>query len=280
MSLSGYIDKYTISNGIITPTNTTTLNNYTSDMILYAIKNTNNLKSPKNKTQTVVLTTDEKYIVYPYKSDYTNGRILENNSVIYISINIAINKKQVFLGKIDKEILEPIMMLIMSPPSYADDEYKKIISANDISKSSDNSEKVQLQKMNNQLTALKNLLDRTKDSNANNDKQKIDDINILIDFFKNSNLDTGIPDNFCFDFEGIPNNDLLKKCSCKERPTAQSTINAPSSSMSTELIVMIVLVSIIIIVGGWFAYKKMNQKGDNLTVREPLLEGGMFNVGD
>jgi hypothetical protein len=165
----------------------------------------------------------------------------------------------------------------MSPPSYADDEYKKIISENDPSKSFD---KEQLQKISNQLTALKNLLVRTNDPKANIDKQKINDINILIDFYKNSNSDTGIPDNFCFDFEEIPNNDLLKKCSCKERPTAQSTINAPSSSMSTALIVMIVLVSIIIIVGGWFAYKKMNQKGDNLTVREPLLEGGMFNVGD
>jgi hypothetical protein len=271
MSLTGYIDEYTISNGIIIPKSTTNLTNYKSDMILYAIKNTNNLKSPKNKTQTVILTTDEKYIVYPYLS---NDLIKSTNSQIYFAINYAINKKQVFVGNLE-EIFKPIIKLIMSPPSYADDIYKKEI--DDINKSSNISDE---QKISLQLTVLKNLLGRINNSNADIDKQKINDIDMMIDYFKKLNFDTGIPDNFCFDFEGIPNNDLLKKCSCKERPIAQSTINAPSSSMSTSLIVMIVLVSIILLVGGWFAYKKMNQKGDNLTVREPLLEGGMFNVGD
>ena len=45
--------------------------------------------------------------------------------------------------------------------------------------------------------------------------------------------------------------------------------------MST-LVIIIIFAFIIIDLGIWFAYTKM--KGD--TFQEPLIKGGMFNVGD
>lgn len=255
--ITGYIGEYTIQNAMITPKSVENMiiPPEITNIKYYAITNNYNLISPNKKDQVLILTSDNKYIVF-VDFDTPNKKINEITSLLYILIKFSVEQNKVYLfsefvnmgGKINQLLISNDSM-----PVYAknDTEFNaEIKKLENVRESNDKASK-----------AYKATLDLLKRKNPDNIDLNMLNLFILIA----ENTDKKIPDTYCFQFDNISPSNPIAEYSCVVRKNASSLIannipsNAPSNGLSPLVIVGIVLGVIVIICYGYVSYQEFSR---------------------
>jgi hypothetical protein len=288
----GIIDTYNINDGIITPITKRIPeidNEDYPNITFYAIRNTYNLISKNSPDSVLILTADNKYIVFLYKNITTSlpssssqsATSSDDNKNVLLAIYTIINYNVRFNTMITSSDIastaEKAVEIIMTPPDYAKsdttymNETKNLISTDP-------------EFMIKGLTSVIKLLNKN-----NPDSLNINILNLSLDIEKIQVNKISLPDTHCFNFVGTPPNEFIRyKCKSAPSNTSESPLKtsesplqpseSPSKTSETSytLIIGIILGVIVLIGGGYIIYNHMNyrhMKHNNMSHNMHKLRG-------
>lgn len=262
--MSGYIDEYTIQDAIITPKsfdNMIISSEYT-DVVYYGILNTYNFKSPNKKDQVLILTSDNKYIVFAFHKD---GDIKQRLLEQYHYINLCVTFNVVYLhSDIDStgEKLKFLWGEKEKMPDYAKKDDKFTKDMEDVTLITDHQEGAV-----KRINVIIDLLKR-------NNPDKID-IN-LVTFFSIMFSNNTIPDTYCFQLNNISSSDPIAEYSCTVKKNASSSLS-PLISLSTPPVsnelpglslggaAGILVALMVVLCGGFFLFQYLANKNKSTS---------------
>jgi hypothetical protein len=270
--ITGYIEKYTIQNAIITPESTGNISGLTdyTNVVYYGITNTYNLKSPNNKDQMIILTSDNKYIVYVSYKDpyYITPEAIQKNILTkivqeYQMINVCISMNKVILKSDMSSLAEkvnPLMREKESRPDYAKNDPVFTTTMQNIPDNTDD------QTMLKRMNAIIELVNRKNPENL--------DIKLLTAYTKLGSITT-LPDTYCFQLDNILPLDPIAQYSCTVRTNASSSLSSQGSSGSTGssgssglsigAIIGIIVGVMVVLCGGFFLYQHLTNKNKSTS---------------